>query len=184
MRSTGSGFSIPERWSGDPFFGTKATLLGDVTGDGRADLVAVNENDTWVMLSTGSGFPAPARWSGEPFFGTKATLLGDLTGDGRADLVAVNENDTWVMLSTGSGFPAPARWSGEPFFGTKATLLGDLTGDGRADLLAVNVFSVDDPPPSEDDGLGVGSLGDGSGDSFLHVQRHGRGSVGDPGIRT
>jgi len=27
------------------------------------DLVAVNDNDTWVMLSTGSGFPsAPAQW--------------------------------------------------------------------------------------------------------------------------
>jgi FG-GAP-like repeat len=45
---------------------------GDVDGDGRADLVAVNDNDTWVMLSTGSEFSAPAQWSGEPFFGSKA----------------------------------------------------------------------------------------------------------------
>jgi hypothetical protein len=69
---------------------SNATLLGDVDGDGLSDLVAVNDDDTWVMLSTGSEFSAPTQWSGEPFFGTKATLLGDITGDGWSDLVAVN----------------------------------------------------------------------------------------------
>ena len=88
------------------------------------DLVAVNDNNTWVMLSVGSGFEGPAQWSGDAFFGSKATLLGDVNGDGRADLVGVNDNNTWVMLSTGNGFERPAPWSGVAFFGTKATLLG------------------------------------------------------------
>jgi hypothetical protein len=180
---TAPGFLTPVYWSRDPFFGTRATLLGDVTGDGRADLVAVNGNDTWVMISTGSEFSAPAQWSGERFFGTKATLLGDVTGDGRADLVAVNGNDTWVMVSSGTGFFAPREWSGQSFFGNKATLLGDITGDGRADLVAVNVFSVDDPPPSEGDGLGADSLGDGTTDDFLQTQRRGGESPGSPGTR-
>jgi VCBS repeat protein len=131
-------FHFSEQWSGVPFSGRKATLLGDINGDGRADLVAVNAEDTWVMLSNGSGFADPVPWSGVPFFGRKATLLGDIDGDGRADLVAVNEGDAWVMLSTGSGFSEPTRWSGVPFFGSKATLLGDVSGDGRADLVAVN----------------------------------------------
>jgi hypothetical protein len=52
--------------------------------------VAVNDNDTWVMLSTGPDFSAPTRWSGEPCYGNWATLLGDITGDDRADLVAVD----------------------------------------------------------------------------------------------
>jgi FG-GAP-like repeat len=97
------GFSAPARWSGERFFGSKATLLGDVTGDGRADLVAVNDNDTWVMLSTGSGFSAPAQWSGARFFGSKVTLLGDVTGDGRADLVAVNVFSTDPPSDGGEG---------------------------------------------------------------------------------
>jgi hypothetical protein len=142
MLSTGTGFSAPIdalQWSGETFYGTKANLLGDITGDGRADLVAVNDNATWVMLSTGTGFSAPAQWSSEPFFGTKATLIGDITGDGRADLVAVNDWDTWVMLSTGTAFSAPVRWSSTRFFGSRATLLGDITGDGKSDLVAVNV---------------------------------------------
>jgi hypothetical protein len=185
----GPGFSGPDQWSGGPsgvpFFGSKVTLLGDVTGDGRADLVAVNDNDIWVALSSEQppfkshpGFLEPARWSGERFFGTRATLLGDVTGDGRADLLAVNDNDTWVMLSSGTGFSAPAQWSVEPFFGNKATLLGDITGDGRTDLVAVNVFSVDDPPPRDDDGLGAGSLGDGTTDDFLETRRRGGESPG------
>ncbi len=79
MVSLGARFGGPVEWSGTEFFGSKATLLGDITGDGRADLVAVNDTSTWVMLSTGSGFSAPAQWSGTEFFGSKATLLGQVT---------------------------------------------------------------------------------------------------------
>ena len=138
MPSTGSSFSAPQGWSSTPFYGTKATLVGDVTGDKKDDLIAINASSTWVMPSTGSGFLAPQQWSSTPFYGNVATLVGDVNGDGRADLIAVNSNSTWVMLSTGSGFSAPQQWSSTPFYGTKATLVGDATGDGKADLIAVN----------------------------------------------
>src|SRR5450432_2335474 len=59
------GFLTEASWSGERFWGNQATLLGDVDGDGRADLVAIDDNDTWVMLSTATGFSAPAQWSGE-----------------------------------------------------------------------------------------------------------------------
>jgi surface antigen len=90
MLSTGSGFSAPQEWSGTPFYGSKATLMGDVNGDGKADLIAVNEIGSFVMLSTGSSFSAVQGWSGERFFGSAATLDGDVNGDGQTDLVAVN----------------------------------------------------------------------------------------------
>ncbi len=117
---------------------TQAVHVADVTGNGRADLVAVNDNSTYVMLSTGTGFSAPQEWSNYPFYGTKGTYLADVTGNGRADLVAVNDNSTYVMLSTGTGFSAPQEWSNCPFYGTKGTYLADVTGNGRADLVAVN----------------------------------------------
>jgi surface antigen len=116
----------------------RGTFSADVNGDGRADLVAVDEKATFVMLSTGSGFSAPAAWSTTPFYGTHGTFTGDVNGDGKADLIAVNEGNTYVMLSTGSGFSAPQLWSSTPFYGSKATLAGDVNGDGKADLIAVN----------------------------------------------
>jgi hypothetical protein len=90
MLSTGSGFSAPQEWSGTPFYGSKATLAGDVNGDGKTDLIAVNEIGTFVMPSTDSGFSAPQAWSGEPFFGSATTLDGDVNGDGKTDLIALN----------------------------------------------------------------------------------------------
>jgi hypothetical protein len=111
---------------------------GNVNGDGKADLVAINDTSTFVMLSTGTGFAAPQQWSNTAFYGTKATLVADVNGDGKADLVAINDTSTFVMLSTGTGFAAPQQWSNTAFYGTKATLVADVNGDGKADLVAVN----------------------------------------------
>ncbi|MEO8899120.1 MAG: VCBS repeat-containing protein [Candidatus Dormibacter sp.] len=133
-----SSFGAPTKWSSTPFLGSQATLGGDVNHDGSADLVAVNNSSTLVMLSNGSSFGAPTRWSSTPFFGNVATLLADVNHDGNADLVAVNNDGTWVMTSNGSSFGSPREWSSSPFFGSKTTLLGDVNHDGNADLVAVN----------------------------------------------
>jgi GH25 family lysozyme M1 (1,4-beta-N-acetylmuramidase) len=113
-------------------------LSGDVDGDGRADLVAVHDAETWVMLATGTAGAAPTRWSAVKFNGTVGNLIGDVNGDTRGDLVAVNDGDVWVMLSTGTAFDTPGRWSAVALQGTVATLIGDVDGDRRADLVAVN----------------------------------------------
>ncbi len=115
-----------------------AARAGMFVGDGKADLIAVNDSSSWVMPSTGTGFAAPVAWSSSAFYGTKATLVADVNGDGKADLIAVNDNNTFVMLSTGTGFAAPVAWSSSAFYGTKATLVADVNGDGKADLIAVN----------------------------------------------
>jgi hypothetical protein len=140
--STGSGFGAVQGWSSQLFAGTKATLAGDVDGDGRTDLVAVDDASSWVMRSTGSGFSAPQGWSSTAFYGTRATLASDVNGDGKSDLVAVNDGSSWVMLSTGSGFSAPQGWSSSAFYGTRATLAADVNGDGKSDLIAVNDAST------------------------------------------
>lgn len=145
MRSSGTSFNQPESWwtwngTSHLAYGTLATFLGDVTGDGKADLVLVSPNDVWVMSSTGSAFSNPVTWSTGPFYGTRATLLGDVNGDGKLDLIAVNDTSVWVMLSTGTSFGPPMQWwqgSGTPY-GTKATLLADVQGTGKAAVIAVN----------------------------------------------
>jgi hypothetical protein len=138
MQSTGTAFSTPTSWTGIPFYGSKATLIGDVTGDGKADMVAVNAGQTLVMASTGTGFAGLAGWSNTPFYGTRGTFLADVNGDGKADLVAVNDSSVWVMPSTGTGFGPPVQWSHLPFTGNVAMFVGDVTGDHKADVVAVN----------------------------------------------
>jgi FG-GAP-like repeat len=102
MASNGSnGFSAPARWSASPFYGSRATLAGDVSHDGKVDLVAVNDNSVWVMTSTGTAFNAPALWSSALFYGSRVTLAGDLNGDGSADVIAVNGESVWALLQPG-----------------------------------------------------------------------------------
>jgi filamentous hemagglutinin family protein len=115
-----------------------ANLSGDINGDGRADLVAVNDAGIWVTLSTGTAMATPTQWSAVALQGTVGNLIADVNGDTRGDLVAVNDADIWVMLSTGTAFATPGQWSTVAVQGTAATLIGDINGDRRADLVAVN----------------------------------------------
>jgi FG-GAP-like repeat len=78
MTSSGNGFNAPQMWSNTAFNGTVSLTTGDVNGDRKADLVAVNYNpsnntgSTWVMTSSGNGFNAPQMWSNLAFFGNRA----------------------------------------------------------------------------------------------------------------
>jgi hypothetical protein len=50
--------------------------MSDVNGDHKADLVAVDESNTFVMLAEPKlkRFSLPTAWSGTMFFGSWATL--------------------------------------------------------------------------------------------------------------
>ena len=149
------GFGAPTPWSNIAFYGSvgssvaNPTQLADVDGDGKADGVAFDGTQTWVMRSTGSGFAPPALWSSINFYGLHdgySTWLGDIDGVNGADAVAFDGTATWVMLSNGSsgGFGAPFVWPGStvPFSGALApsvlansTQLADVNGDGKADAV-------------------------------------------------
>jgi hypothetical protein len=138
-----SGLQPPATWLTGSISGTRATLSGDVTGDGKTDLVGVNDSSAFVAISTGSGFSTPTQWSTAAFFGTVATLLADVNGDGKADLVAVNSSSVSVMLSNGvNGFGPPTVWSTANFFGSRANLAADVNGDHSADLVAISDSST------------------------------------------
>jgi spore germination protein YaaH len=138
MASTGTAFSPAAQWATVPFFGNRATLSGDVNGDGKADLIAVNNGESFVLTSSGTGFNAPNQSSTGPFYGAVGTFLADVNGDGKADLVAVNQSSVWVMLSQGTYFGPPTQWSNGLFYGAVTTLVGDVSGDGKAEVIAVN----------------------------------------------
>ncbi|MBK7244409.1 MAG: VCBS repeat-containing protein [Saprospiraceae bacterium] len=85
-----------EVWTDVPFFGSKGTFFADVTGDGLADLIAVNSNGIIIRRSCESSFGPNEVWSSTAFYGEKSTFFADVNGDGKADAIAVNNNGILV----------------------------------------------------------------------------------------
>jgi hypothetical protein len=87
-----SNFGNDQGW-GAPQYGT-TMQLGDVNGDGRADICGRGANGVLCALSTGTGFLPASLWSTEfsdaagwsqvAYYGS--LRLADVDGDGRADL--------------------------------------------------------------------------------------------------
>ncbi len=109
--STGTRFDQPTQWSGSDRLGVTlrdrwvpqgvygATLrLGDLNGDGYADLCGRSPSGVLCALSTGHEFLAPTLWLDQGMRDSDGWLdprahpsieLVDLNGDGRADLCAI-----------------------------------------------------------------------------------------------
>ncbi len=128
-----------------------ATLrMGDVDGDGRADVCARASTGVRCWLSDGAGFPQridgpawtnAAGWSDLSCYST--IRLADLDGDGRADLCGRCSEGLRCHLSTGDGFgpeivgPALSDASGWGDHDNYSTIrLGDVDGDGDLDVCA------------------------------------------------
>ncbi len=163
LHSNGNGFALTQRYDGDiPGWGGLARgdefFVGDLTGDGCADLVVFNGAD-WSMsyvglfASTGGQLSMLTRYDGDiPGWGGLARhdrlVLGDFDGDGRCDVYIFNGQD-WSMpylgmfRSTGKGLAYVNRYDGDvPGWGGLARndtfFAADISGDGRADLWAWN----------------------------------------------
>ncbi|MBK1659126.1 FG-GAP-like repeat-containing protein [Paracraurococcus ruber] len=143
LRNTGTRF---EAFAADPLarvttgFVT-APALGDIDGDGRADLLLGQDDGTLAAWRNEGGVFVP--FATNPVAGIdvgdlSAPSLGDIDGDGRADLIAGGIDGTLAAWrNTGTGFlPFAANPVAGFDVGTHARpALGDVTGDGRPDLL-------------------------------------------------
>lgn len=136
--------------------GHDPVALGDVTGDGRADLVTVNTDGNVYVYpgrSDGAFGDGVASFAGTFDNGFRdgdglwIAGVADVTGDHHADLVAIHSNgNAYVYPGNANGKFSDATAS---FAGTMhlATIdgrgyipvgVGDVTGDGHADLVTVH----------------------------------------------
>ncbi|TWP47458.1 VCBS repeat-containing protein [Lentzea tibetensis] len=120
--------------------------IGDVSGDGYADLVATKADGTLHYFPNNiNSNPGHPYGNYEPIgvgFGPFTKLRsGDISGDGYADLIGVQGDGSLHYLpnnvNSNPGHPyGNAENIGSGFQEFTEVVLGDVSGDGYADLLA------------------------------------------------
>ena len=159
--STGTGFLTPQNWhthfgydiaAGGWLIDRHPRLLGDVTGDGRADIVGFGDNGVYLARSVGTGFD-PEYLTLENHFGyadaagawrvdKHLRMLADVNGDGKADIVGFGDAGVYIALSTGVGFATPILAVNDFGYTTgwrleqHPRMLADVNGDGKADIVS------------------------------------------------
>ncbi len=141
------------------YAGKRLLSVGDLTGDGVADLVvsAPAANESGSVHDNGGAFVFAGPLSGEltlddaagVFYGNTGglagyglTALGDLDGSGTRDVGMGNDGGRfWIMLSSSEpGAPLSEgnllyETSGSSYFGLAASGGADYDGDGAPDLI-------------------------------------------------
>ncbi len=129
-------------------------FVQDVNGDGKADLVGVNNAGVYVALSNGINkfeFGTSKAWIADfkssstnlfPYWNYhKENLdtrleLADVNGDGLPDIIGMHPNiGVSVAINTATGFSSRQVWNSETTDEYNPILLGDINGDGLTDLV-------------------------------------------------
>jgi hypothetical protein len=113
---------------------------GDLTGDGRTDLLArTSAGELWMYADNGAGAfkPRIRVGTGWQIYDT-VVAAGDLNGDKAGDLLARDSAGAlWRYYGTGRGTFGPRVRIGTGWQTYNAVVgVGDLNADGKADLVA------------------------------------------------
>jgi len=129
-----AGITVPDAFS---------LAVGDLTGNGKLDIVTANDNSVSVLLGNGNGtFQAPITFDlpevGSSFASPQAVALGDMNHDGKLDAVVVAGTQSAeyveVLLGHGDGtFTLGSTTLVGPGYGGRLSL-GDFNGEGNLDV--------------------------------------------------
>lgn len=122
-----------------------SVAMGDIDGDGRADLVVSKYDATGkinILLNTGSsgtlGFAAPVNIGSCPQ--GLGLVIADLNGDGKLDLVVgtASSNNVYILQNTSTigsvSFTACANLTNSGSFDLRSVQVADLNADGKPDV--------------------------------------------------
>ena len=120
--------------------------IGDIDGDGKADVASVNNNGNDVSIFRNTSVPGTVSFAAPLFIATGTTPMGeklvDVDGDGKLDLVVNNYASQTFSVFRNTSTP------GNISFATAVVLaanqnpawidLGDFDGDGKPELISFN----------------------------------------------
>ncbi|MFF8375238.1 FG-GAP-like repeat-containing protein [Streptomyces sp. NPDC015661] len=121
---------------------TRITAVGDLSRDGRADLLAVERSTgkLWLYPGTSTGTLGARKLIGTGGWNSMNALAGpgDTNGDGRVDLMAreASTGKLWLYPGTSTGTLGARKLIGSGGWNVMDTFIavGDFSGDGRVDL--------------------------------------------------
>jgi hypothetical protein len=132
-------------------FGSSSVAIGDLNGDGNADVVVANQcsasncksgGSVSVLLGNGNGTLQTATTYSSGAYTALSVAIADFNKDGNLDLVVANQcQDTFcqngavsVLLGKGNGTFQLAQTYPSGAYYTNSVVVGDFNGDGNPDL--------------------------------------------------
>lgn len=129
-----------------------AGVLSDVNGDGKPDLVVVDNQtpaNLSVLLGNGDGTFQPASSLGLSGGQLTNLVFADFNGDGLLDFAATDSNSNYqtvvYLAQANGGYVAGSPLiTADHVYGTCSTAAGDLNNDGKPEIVTVNCDSNTD----------------------------------------
>ena len=133
-------------------FGASAVAIGDVNGDGNADVIVANQCSTGscksggslsVLLGNGDGTLQSAKTYPSGGYMTLAVAIADFNKDGNLDLAVAHQcqdiscqnGAVSVLLGNGNGTFQAAQSFSSAGYETDSVAVADFNGDGNPDLV-------------------------------------------------
>ena len=127
----------------------RSVTIGDFDGDGKPDLVIVNQssNNLSVLRNTSTpGVINSSSFAAKVDFITAGTpvsiAISDVDGDGKPDLISANSNATSISILHNTSTPGSTSFAAKVDFATGLTPFSiailDVDGDGKKDLVVAN----------------------------------------------